>query len=41
VIFERFAADVSSITAAKADNSAPFRLRNFGYFWTPQIPALT
>lgn len=41
VKFERICADPSTITTAKADNSAPFRLRNFGYFWTPQIPALT
>lgn len=41
VTYDRIAADVSSLSKAIADNSAPFRLRNFGYFWTPQTPPET
>ena len=40
VTFERIAADTSSTANAKADNSAPFRLRNFGYLWSPATPTL-
>lgn len=41
VNFERIAADVATLTDAKRDNSAMFRLRNFGYFWSPKVPELT
>lgn len=38
VQFERIAADVTDLPKAQADKSAPFRLRNFGYFWSPLDP---
>jgi len=41
VSFERIAVDTTSSTTAKADLSAPFRLRNFGYFWSPSTPPIS
>jgi len=41
VSFERYAVNVTSEATAKADLSAPFRLRNFGYFWSPSTPPLS
>ena len=41
VNFDRICVNPTSITTAKADKSAPFRLRNFGYFWTPIVPLST
>lgn len=41
VTFERMAANTTNTTTAKADKSAPFRLRNFGYLWSPATPTLT
>lgn len=38
VEFERIAADVTTLQKAQATKSAPFRLRNFGYFWSPLTP---
>lgn len=41
VSFERIAVNTTNATTAKADLSAPFRLRNFGYFWSPSTPPLS
>lgn len=38
VNFERIAADITDMASALKDKSAPFRLRNFGYFWCPLDP---